>query len=70
MARKFTLRRWAAKPATPAELPRLAETPSGRRLTPTEELVERLLNAKTSNEIAAIAGLPPITGLSGPKIVY
>ena len=33
-------------------------------------LVERLLNARNSNEIAAVAGLPPIIGLSGPKIAY
>lgn len=41
-----------------------------RRARTTEELVERLLTARTANEIAAVAGLPPITGLSGPKIAY
>ncbi len=41
-----------------------------RRRGSTEDLVERLLNARNSNEIAAVAGLPPIIGLSGPKIAY
>ena len=41
-----------------------------KRPATTDELVERLLNARNSNEIAAVIGLPPITGLSGPKIVY
>ena len=70
MARKSILRRWVAKPSDAADAPKPAEAPLGRRLTPTDELVERLLNAKTSNEIAAIAGLSPITGPSDSKIVY
>ncbi|SDL28065.1 hypothetical protein [Paracoccus chinensis] len=41
-----------------------------KRPATTDELVERLLNARNSNEIAAVIGLPPITGLSGPKIAY
>lgn len=41
-----------------------------KRPASTDELVERLLNARNSNEIAAVIGLPPITGLSGPKIAY
>lgn len=68
MARKSILRRWAARRATPADSPVVTTPP--RRVASTEELVERLLNARSSNEIAAVAGLPPITGLSGPKIVY
>lgn len=66
MARKSILRRLVAKASAPV---RPATAPP-RRVASTDDLVERLLNAKTSNEIAAIAGLPPITGLSGPKIVY
>lgn len=54
--------------------PRKIETsPSPRRVkrpATTDELVERLLNARNSNEIAAVIGLPPITGLSGPKVAY
>lgn len=41
-----------------------------KRPETTDELVERLLNARNSNEIAAVIGLPPITGLSGPKVAY
>lgn len=41
-----------------------------KRPATTDELVERLLNARNSNEIAAVIGLPPITGLSGPKVAY
>jgi hypothetical protein len=41
-----------------------------KRSETTDELVERLLNARNSNEIAAVIGLPPITGLSGPKVAY
>ncbi|HHY03367.1 MAG TPA: hypothetical protein GX686_11010 [Paracoccus sp.] len=68
MAGKSILRRWTAKRPTPDDSPEVMAPP--RRVASTDDLVERLLNAKTSNEIAAIAGLPPITGLSGPKIVY
>ena len=54
--------------------PRKTETsPPLRRVkrpASTDELVELLLNARNSNEIAAVIGLPPITGLSGPKIAY
>lgn len=54
--------------------PRKIETPPPvrqvKRPASTDELVERLLNARNSNEIAAVIGLPPITGLSGPKIAY
>ncbi|WP_134726696.1 hypothetical protein [Paracoccus luteus] len=55
--------------------PRKTKTPPPpvrpvRRSGSTDELVERLLNARNSNEIAAVIGLPPIIGLSGPKIAY
>lgn len=36
----------------------------------TDELVRRLLKASNSNEIAAVIGLPPIRGISGPKVFY
>lgn len=68
MARKSILRRWAAKPPTPDDSSEVMAPP--RRVASTEDLVERLLNAKTSNEIAAIAGLSPIIGPSDSKIVY
>ena len=45
--------------------------PRRRRLDPaTELLVERLRNARTANEMAAVVGLKPIKGRSGPKIAY
>ena len=54
--------------------PRKTDTPQPprrvKRPATTDELVERLLNARNSNEIAAVIGLPPITGLSGPKVAY
>lgn len=54
--------------------PRKTETPPPsrrvKRPASTDELVERLLSARNSNEIAAVIGLPPITGLSGPKVAY
>lgn len=68
MARKSILRRWAGKRPTPADPVEVTVPP--RRVASTEELVRRLLDAQSSNEIAAVAGLPPITGLSGSKIVY
>ena len=58
-----------AKETSPRKIealpPRQAKRPAS-----TDELVERLLNARNSNEIAAVIGLPPITGLSGPKVAY
>ena len=53
--------------------PRKIEVSSSRQVkrpASTDELVERLLNARNSNEISAVIGLPPITGLSGPKVAY
>jgi len=53
--------------------PRKIEVSSPRQVkrpASTDELVERLLNARNSNEISAVIGLPPITGLSGPKVAY
>lgn len=35
-----------------------------------DELVRRLLSARNSNEVAAVIGLLPITGISGPKVFY
>ncbi|MFT4013231.1 MAG: hypothetical protein QM682_07460 [Paracoccus sp. (in: a-proteobacteria)] len=47
------------------------DSPKRRRLDPaTEQLVERLRNARTANEMAVIVGLKPIKGRSGPKIAY
>lgn len=59
-----------AKDTTPRKIAVEAPARPDRRAASTDELVERLLRARSSNEIAAIAGLPPITGLSGPKIAY
>lgn len=36
----------------------------------TDQLIERLRNARTANEMAVIVGLKPIKGRSGPKIAY
>lgn len=36
----------------------------------TETLVERLINARTVNEMSSIVGLKPIKGRSAPKIAY
>ncbi len=47
-----------------------AKASRDRRPATTEELVQRLLKASNSNEIAAVIGLPPIKGLSGPKLFY
>ncbi|HHW35011.1 MAG TPA: hypothetical protein GXX24_12870 [Paracoccus solventivorans] len=66
MARKSILRRLVAKASAPVRPAKAAP----RRVASTEDLVERLLNAKSSNEIAAIAGLSPITGPSDSKVVY
>ncbi|MTH77451.1 hypothetical protein [Paracoccus aestuariivivens] len=35
-----------------------------------ESLVERLIRARTANEMTNVIGLKPITGRSGPKIAY
>ncbi|MBK4215431.1 hypothetical protein JJJ17_05775 [Paracoccus caeni] len=60
MANQSALRKTDNEPVEPA--PR--STPEA------EELVRRLLRASNSNEIAAVIGLPPIKGLSGPKLFY
>ncbi|MCF3974640.1 hypothetical protein [Paracoccus salsus] len=56
------------------ETPRPAAPPvrPGRvsAATDTDELVRKLLKASNSNEIAAVIGLPPIKGISGPKVFY
>lgn len=36
----------------------------------TETLVERLLRARTANEMSRIVGLKPVKGRSAPKIAY
>ena len=61
-----------AKETSPRRHKAAAEPPARpvRRPASTDELVERLLSARNSNEIAAVIGLPPITGLSGPKVAY
>ncbi|WP_411958022.1 hypothetical protein [Paracoccus homiensis] len=45
-------------------------TPRDARQLSTDELVRDLLKASNSNEIAAVIGLPPIKGISGPKVFY
>ncbi|HRO14524.1 MAG TPA: hypothetical protein PLL33_05695 [Paracoccus sp. (in: a-proteobacteria)] len=59
-----------AKDTTPRKTEPPPPVRRAKRQASTDELVERLLRARSSNEIAAVAGLPPITGLSGPKIAY
>ena len=44
--------------------------PRDARQLSTDELVRDLLKASNSNEIAAVIGLPPIKGISGPKVFY
>lgn len=45
--------------------------PAGRSpANATERLVERLVSARTANEITNVIGLKPIRGRSGPKIAY
>lgn len=46
------------------------DEPGIRRAGSHDLLVERLLAAETSNEISAVLGLDPITGISGPKVFY
>lgn len=59
-----------AKETSPRKIEASPAPRQARRPMSTDELVERLLNARNSNEISAVIGLPPITGLSGPKIAY
>lgn len=54
----------APKPGRPAPLREAA-----RPLT-TDELVQQLLKANNSNELAKVIGLMPIKGLSGPNLFY
>ena len=66
MANQSALRKIdTSEPAVPA-----ARDPRETVADATEELVRRLLKASNSNEIAAVIGLPPIKGISGPKVFY
>ncbi|MFV0385512.1 hypothetical protein [Paracoccus sp. (in: a-proteobacteria)] len=56
---------------------RKVDTPEPVRRAPrdahtmtTDELVQRLLKASNSNEVAEVIGLLPIKGLSGPNLFY
>lgn len=70
MANQSALRKIdTSEPVVPAaRAPR--EAPVGTVVDATDELVRRLLKASNSNEIAAVIGLPPIKGISGPKVFY
>lgn len=70
MANQSALRKIdTSEPVVPtARAPR--EAPVGAVVDATDELVRRLLKASNSNEIAAVIGLPPIKGISGPKVFY
>lgn len=60
---KSTLRRQSEQPA-PVKAKRPAIDPA------IEALVERLLRARTANEMTNVIGLKPIKGRSGPDIAY
>lgn len=66
MANQSALRKIELSQSVSAE----ATTPRDERPESTEELVRKLLKASNSNEIAAVIGLPPIKGISGPKVFY
>ncbi|WCR09258.1 hypothetical protein JHW45_08935 [Paracoccus stylophorae] len=66
MAKQSALR----KIDTPEPVVRPARGPRDAVADATDELVRRLLKASNSNEIAAVIGLPPIKGISGPKVFY
>lgn len=61
-----------ANPTTPrkSELPDAISAKRPKLDAATETLVERLMNARSVNEMSSIVGLKPIKGRSAPKIAY